>query len=1158
MSFRSGHQLGLKLGATCLVCLVLALLVSNYRAAHQLQADLLRQLADSARNDASNADFYLTERKSELSELAQGRAVAAYYENRALGMSMEYGLQLSLEAVRELLVSRVGGSRHRGGSIYRRIVFVGEEGELLSMAGDPLPEGWTAAKVGVSFESSLVEWDSTQHELRVVVPCRFKGQFAGRLIAWVDHELLLQVKTGAAFPLAFCGIEFSPGVLVLSHGDKGIHDLPATGTEGVALVSFPGYGKDSRFCLVRQPLANNAPLDYISAYDIGSAANALSPLRQLLSFGLASVAVLAGAFYIFRQNTRALLLSAELRNAEQRQVDMEGKNQQLEELVAQRDHAASKLQSAIERLHLATKAGHIGIWEVHLESGRLSWDDSMYAMFGIDSADQDSGPERWRRQVLPEDLHLVEPVLKAAGTEEGRVFDGEYRILRANDKALRHIRSLGMSIRDPKTKSLRLVGCCWDVTHERNREARLKEANEDLEIATRQARELATKAEQANVAKSEFLANMSHEIRTPLNGVIGVTNLLLDTTLSPEQRRYAEVVRTSGQTLLALINDILDFSKIEARKLELEVAELDLRQIVEDCAEAAALNSQGKNLELAALIETDVPLQLRGDATRLRQILLNLLGNAVKFTAKGRVTLRVSNASMNLVGAGLRFEISDTGIGIAQDRIGALFSPFVQADNSMSRKYGGTGLGLAISRQLVEHMGGQIGVQSVLGEGSTFWFNIVLQRSLQPLVAPEPVPALQGLRVLVVDDLDIGRRQLRTWMESWGCQFSEATEAQAALRLMHEGRAAGAPHQLVLIDMLMPGMDGLQLGRSLQSQAAFQGVPLILLRAHDGPEAKIISQASCFANSITKPLREKRLRELLIASQGTRARGHVAEPVPMDHATPEAGPQGPKAPKARILLAEDLPTNQIVALGILGKLGYYADAVVNGIEAVEALRHTAYDLVLMDCQMPDMDGYEATEIIRRPGSGVLNPMIPIVALTAHAMAEDHRRCLEVGMNDYLTKPVNPQSLAETVACWLGQLAIPRVPDPSEPRSAAAEALPAPAASPKACDTHLLLQRAMGDEALAQRICLQLLKDLPGEIQLLQDAITARDIGLLRAGSNAVKGIAANTCCERLWRLALELEHQAEAGSFAEPIRTVAEMRLETERVRSDIEARRWT
>jgi len=1140
-----------------LVCLVLALLVSNYRAAYQLQADLLRQLADSARNDASNADFYLTERKSELTELAQGRAVAAYYENRALGMSMEYGLQLSLEAVRELLVSRVGGSRHRGGSIYRRIVFVGEEGELLSMAGDPLPEAWTAAKIGVSFEAALVEWDSAQHELRVVVPCRFKGQFAGRLIAWVDHELLLQVKSGAAFPLAFCGIEFAPGVLVLSHGDKGIRDLPATGTEGVALVSFPGYGKDSHFCLVRQPLPNNAPLDYISAYDIGSAANALSPLRQLLSFGFASVVVLAGGYYISRQNTRALLLSAELRNAEQRQVDMEGKNQQLEELVAQRDHAASKLQSAIERLHLATKAGHIGIWEVHLESGRLSWDESMYAMFGIDPSDQDSGTERWRRLVLPEDLHLVEPALKAAGTEEGRVFEGEYRILRANDKALRHIRSLGMSIRDPKTKLLRLVGCCWDVTHERNREARLKEANEELEIATRQARELAAKAEQANTAKSEFLANMSHEIRTPLNGVIGVTNLLLDTTLSPEQRRYSEVVRTSGQTLLALINDILDFSKIEARKLELEVAELDLRQIVEDCAEAAALNAQGKNLELAALIEADVPLQLRGDATRLRQILLNLLGNAVKFTAKGRVTLRVSNAPMNLVGAGLRFEISDTGIGIAPDRIGALFSPFVQADSSMSRKYGGTGLGLAISRQLVEHMGGQIGVQSVLGEGSTFWFSIVLQRSLQPPVAPEPVPALQGLRVLVVDDLDISRRQIRIWMESWGCQFSEATEAQAALKLLHEAKASGNAHQLVLIDMVMPGMDGLQLGRSLQSQAAFQGVPLILLRAHDGPEAKIISQASCFANSITKPLREKRLRELLIASQGPRGRGHVQEPPTMDHAESEAGSQGPRAPKARILLAEDLPTNQIVALGILGKLGYHADAVVNGIEAVEALRHTAYDLVLMDCQMPDMDGYEATEIIRKPGSGVLNPMIPIVALTAHAMAEDHRRCLEVGMNDYLTKPVNPQSLAETAACWLGQLAIPRVPDASEPRASSPDAHPAPAASPKACDTHLLLQRAMGDESLAQRICLQLLKDLPGEIQLLQDAITEKDVGQLRAGSNAVKGIAANTCCERLWRLALELEHQAEAGSFDDPIRTVAEMRLETERVRADIEARRW-
>jgi len=1160
MSFKPSHQLALKLGATCLVCLVLALLVSNYRAAHRLQADLLRQLADSARTDATNADFFFTERKAELGELAQGRAVAAYFENRALGMSMEYGLQLSLEAVRELLDARVGGTHHRGGSVYRRIVFVGEEGELLCNAGEPLREGWTAAKIGVSFDTNLIEWDASQHELRIVVPCRFKGQYAGRIIAWVDHELLVQAKSGATFSLVFSGIEFAEGSLVLSSGGPAIRDIPATGSEGVALVSIPGYMSGSRLCLVRQPLPNNGPLDYLSAYDIGAAANALSPLRQLMSFGVASIVVLVGAFYIFRQNTRSLLLASELRNAEQRQVETEGKNQQLEELVAQRDHAASKLQLAVERLNVATRAGNIGVWELHVDTGRLIWDESMYSMFGVDNSDQDSGAERWRNRVFPEDQHAIESALQATMAEEGKHFEGEFRILRSNDKALRHIRSLGVSVRDVKTKALRIVGCCWDVTHERNREARLKEANEDLGIATRQARELAAKAEQANAAKSDFLANMSHEIRTPLNGVIGVTNLLLDTTLSPEQRRYGEVVRTSGQTLLALINDILDFSKIEARKLELEVAELDLRLVVEDCAEASALNAQGKNLELAVLIEADVPLQVRGDETRLRQILLNLLGNAVKFTSKGRVTLRVSTAPVDLTAVGLRFEIVDTGIGIAPDRMKLLFSPFVQADTSMTRKYGGTGLGLAISRQLVERMGGQIGVESALGEGSTFWFTLVLQRSQQPVPAVEPVPALQGLRVLVTDDLDISRRQLRIWLEAWGCVFSEASEAQGALRLMNDAKAAGQPFQLVLIDMLMPGMDGLQLGRSLQSQAAFQGVPLILLRAHDGPEAKIIAQASCFANSITKPLRERRLKDLLIASQGPRSRAGATQ-APFREPTPkpaEAAAQPVKAAKGRILLAEDLPTNQIVALGILGKLGYHADAVVNGAEAVEALRHGSYDLVLMDCQMPDMDGYEATRIIRKPGSGVTNPLVPIIALTAHAMAEDHRRCLEMGMNDYLTKPVNPQSLAETVSCWLGQVAIPRVPEGGEARQASSDALGAgQAPSPKACDTHLLLQRAMGDESLAQRICLQLLKDLPGEIQLLQDAIAGKDIGQLRASTHAIKGIAANTCCERLWRLSLELEHQAAEGGFDEPARSLVEMRLEIERIRTDIEARRW-
>lgn len=655
-----------------------------------------------------------------------------------------------------------------------------------------------------------------------------------------------------------------------------------------------------------------------------------------------------------------------------------------------------------------------------------------------------------------------------------------------------------------------------DITERKQAEEKLLAYADEVEKKNKELDIALVSAEEATRAKSEFLANMSHEIRTPMNGVIGMAGLLLDTELTDEQRHYAEMVKVSGESLLGIINDILDVSKIEAGKLELEMIDFDLSNMLDDFAAMLSIKAHEKDLEFICAAAPDVPSFVRGDAGRLQQILINLAGNAIKFTHEGEVVIYVILESETDAEVVLHFSVKDTGIGIPESKISQLFNKFYQVDASTTRHYGGTGLGLAISKQLIEMMGGRIGVEGGEGKGSEFWFTVKLAKQLDSPSQKINLRGIRGAYILIVDDNATNREILNKRLSSFGAKVEESVDGLTALQAMYLAYDKGKPFDLVILDMHMPGMDGESVARFIKSDKKLKDTSLVMLSSLGKRTDNQYPDDQNFAAYLTKPVKHGELIDTLSEILCTDKRKQQSLPQDSILAIPLQSHSN-----LRILLAEDNVINQKVAQSMLQKMGYRVDVVGNGIEAVKALEMLPYDMVFMDVQMPEMDGFEATRHVRDPNSAVKYHEIPIIAMTAHAMKGDRERCLEAGMNDYISKPISLQAIKEVLDRW--QSRQHKENSSKEKYLENTNNSENISKSPLVFDRDALLERAMNDEELVRKLIGMFLKDLPKQITALKENVQSMNFENVKWYAHYIKGSSANIGAIALSTVAANME-----------------------------------
>jgi two-component system, sensor histidine kinase and response regulator len=806
--------------------------------------------------------------------------------------------------------------------------------------------------------------------------------------------------------------------------------------------------------------------------------------------------------------------------------------------VTERRQAEEALRKSEERFQLIARATNDTVWDWDLLTNRVWWNEGIKTVFGYPEDAVLNDGHWWDQHIHPDDHQRVLDGMRRIIDSGGHFWSAEYRYRRA-DATYSDVFDRAYVMHDRHGRPVRMIGAMMDITDRKRFEQELARARDDALASVR--------------LKSEFLANISHEVRTPLNGIIGMTVLLQDSELKPEQHSFVETIKNSSEALLSIINDILDFSKIEAGKLRCETLDFDLRATIENTIELLADRAEKKHIELVLLVDTDVPTHLRGDPGRLRQVVTNLVVNAIKFTEQGEVVIRVSLESETDTHLTLAFTVKDTGVGIPATALPYLFQAFSQVDGSTSRKHGGTGLGLAISKQIVEMLGGQIGVESVLGQGSTFWFTarLLKQEGAQPAQLPG-AENLAGLPVLIADNNEANRKLLAQQVEVLGMTPTAAATGAEALRHLHEAANAGNPFPIAVLDMQMVDIDGISLARQIKRHPSLSKTRLLLMTWRGSRNDTTFLRAAGIGSFLLKPIRQQQLRERLTGLV-TSTSQHETRFWLDRHVTSRPRFLKPTAmPRAmHVLVAEDNPINQRVAVALLDRLGFQAESVASGREVLQTLENVAYDIILMDCQLPELDGFETTREIRRrenlvPGS---KRHVYIIAMTAYALRGSRERCLEAGMDDYISKPVRIESLIETLQRATKTFVTPQTDTPPPPPavSAPSNTVSKPDFDPDAIAILNSLQQPGKTNPAIELIDI-FLRDSPTAIRQMETAAARYDADTLESTAHTLRGSAGSLGATLLARLCAVIEDKAHSRALQEATHLISQLKAEFSRV----------